>query len=301
MMTWLPLAASIATFLAIALTAFALTGRAAGARRRKALAGLDAYAPHSTAPTSQRARQQSPVALDVIAAAFVRGGYRDGLTERAQLAGIMDEEHIQALLRRKILYALGLSAVCLLLALIAPSILTVSLAIFSPFLGFFLPDILLHNQVLRRSEEIGRELADTLDLLTLCVRSGLSFEQALEQVTTTQQGAMSEEFARVLRELQLGQSRSQALESLASRNRQPELLRFISAMLQADRLGIPIGDVLSEQTREMRHKRRENAREQAQKVPVKILMPVMGCFLPGLVIIVIGPAVVAIIKVFAGF
>jgi tight adherence protein C len=292
MMTWLPLAASIATFLAIALTAFALTGRAAGARRRKALAGLDAYAPHSTAPTSQRARQQSPVALDVIAAAFVRGGYRDGLT---------DEEHIQALLRRKILYALGLSAVCLLLALIAPSILTVSLAIFSPFLGFFLPDILLHNQVLRRSEEIGRELADTLDLLTLCVRSGLSFEQALEQVTATQQGAMSEEFARVLRELQLGQSRSQALESLASRNRQPELLRFISAMLQADRLGIPIGDVLSEQTREMRHKRRENAREQAQKVPVKILMPVMGCFLPGLVIIVIGPAVVAIIKVFAGF
>lgn len=100
------------------------------------------------------------------------------------------------------------------------------------------------------------------------------------------------EFARVLREMQLGQSRQSALESLSRRSRQEDLARFVTAVLQADRLGIAISGILTEQAAEMRAKRRDRARERAQKVPVKILLPVIVCFLPGIFIIVLGPAAI---------
>ena len=105
---------------------------------------------------------------------------------------------------------------------------------------------------------------------------------------------MSEEFAAVLAELRMGKSRNEAFEDMAVRNTQPDLLRFVSAMKQVDKLGIPVSSVLQEQSREMRSTRREKAREQAQKVPVKILLPVMLCFLPGIFLIILGPAVISI-------
>ena len=109
---------------------------------------------------------------------------------------------------------------------------------------------------------------------------------------------MADEFGRVLQEMRLGMSRAEAFEAMAQRTRQVDLQRFVSAVLQADKLGIPIAAVLREQARDMRARRRDRAREQAQKVPVKILMPLMLCLLPGLFIIILGPAVITAINLF---
>ncbi len=165
--------------------------------------------------------------------------------------------------------------------------------------GFFLPDLLIYNAGIKRDEEMRKRLPDALDLLNLCVESGLSFGAALEQVATSQKGPVAEEFAIALREMQYGRSRGQALEALAGRTRQEDVQRFVSAMLQVDKLGVPVAVVLREQAKEMRAKRFARAREQAQKVPVKILMPLMLCFLPALFVIILGPGVYNIVQVFS--
>jgi tight adherence protein C len=87
---------------------------------------------------------------------------------------------------------------------------------------------------------------------------------------------------------------------MAARTKQRDLQRFVSAVLQVDKLGIPIAAVLKEQARDMRAQRHSRAREKAQKVPVKILLPLMLCFLPGLFIIILGPGVIIALDVFSG-
>ena len=143
-----------------------------------------------------------------------------------------------------------------------------------------------------------RALPDALDLLDLCVESGLSLQASLARVASTQQGPVAAEFARVLREMKLGLGRSEAFASLGERTTQPDLGRFVTSIQQAEKLGIPVGAVVKEQALAMRSRRQENAREAAQKVPVKILAPLMLCFLPGLFIIILGPAVVNAVNFF---
>ena len=164
--------------------------------------------------------------------------------------------------------------------------------------SFFVPDLLIYNQGLKRDEEIAKRLPDALDMLNLCVESGLSFQAAMAQVAANQSGPVAAEFSVALQEMQLGRSRGQALESLAGRTRQQDVQRFVSAMLQVDKVGVPVATVLREQAKEMRAKRYARAREQAQKVPVKILMPLMLCLLPALFVIILGPAAYSIYLVF---
>ena len=121
----------------------------------------------------------------------------------------------------------------------------------------------------------------------------------MTQVANNQTGPVAEEFSVALQEMQLGRSRSQALEAMAGRTRQADVQRFVWAMMQVDKLGVPVAAVLREQAKEMRAKRYARAREQAQKVPLKILMPLMLCFLPALFVIILGPAVYSLYKVFS--
>jgi tight adherence protein C len=133
-----------------------------------------------------------------------------------------------------------------------------------------------------------------MDMLTICVESGLGFDAALARVARNSSGPVAAEFSRALQEIQIGKSRSQALRSLAERTTVTELRAFTSAVVQAGELGIPIADVLREQAKEMRMRRRQRAEEKAQQVPVKILFPLIGCLFPALFIIVIGPGAISI-------
>lgn len=167
-------------------------------------------------------------------------------------------------------------------------------------LGFWWPDLRLRDAVDRRTTQIERALPDALDLLQLCVASGLSLQGALAEVSRTQDSPVAAEFRRVLQEMRLGVSRSDAFLALTRRSRQQDLLRFAHAMIQVDRLGIPVRVVLAEQARDMRERRRVRARERAQQVSVRILLPLVVCFLPALFVVVLGPALLSIVRSFAG-
>jgi tight adherence protein C len=165
-------------------------------------------------------------------------------------------------------------------------------------LGFFVPNLYLYQKTYERSERIQRELPDAVDLLTISVESGLGFDAALQQVARNTEGPLAQEFSRVLREMQIGQGRGDALHALAERSNVADLRTFVSAMVQADAFGIPIGQVLRIQSSEMRVKRRQRAETKAQQVPVKITVPLIFCILPCLFIAVMGPAVLTIMDNF---
>lgn len=159
---------------------------------------------------------------------------------------------------------------------------------------FFLPDLLIHNRGVKRQDEIRKACADALDLLVISVEAGLAFDAALSQVAQKTEGPLAAEFVRVLQEMQIGRSRGQAFRALGERISAPEVKSFISSLVQADKLGIPIANVLREQAKEMRLKRRQHAEEQAMKVPVKILFPMVSCILPAMFVIILGPGAIAI-------
>jgi tight adherence protein C len=167
-------------------------------------------------------------------------------------------------------------------------------------LGFFLPDLLVYNAGTKRQKEMQRGLADALDMLTVCVEAGQGFDAAILQVARTVEGPIAGEFARVLSEMQIGKSRGEAFASLGDRTTAPEIKNFVSALVQADRLGLPIAAVLREQTKEMRVVRRQRAEEQAQKVTIKILFPLLLCMFPAIFIVIIGPGAIQIVKAFSG-
>jgi len=133
----------------------------------------------------------------------------------------------------------------------------------------------------------------------VCVEAGQGFDAAILQVARTVTGPIAGEFARVLSEMQIGKSRGEAFSSLGERTTAPELKNFVSTLVQADRLGLPIASVLREQTKEMRVVRRQRAEEQAQKVTVKILFPLLLCIFPALFIVIIGPGAIQILHAFA--
>jgi tight adherence protein C len=170
---------------------------------------------------------------------------------------------------------------------------TMGIAIVLTPLGYFVPDIALYQAAYNRNERIRRDLPDSMDLLTISVEAGLPFDSALSQVARNTRGPLADELFRVLQEMQIGLGRIDALRALAERTNVVELRGFVTAMVQADQFGIPIASVLRVQSRDMRVKRTQRAEEQAQKVPVKILFPLVFCILPALFIVVMGPAAIS--------
>lgn len=164
--------------------------------------------------------------------------------------------------------------------------------------GYMAPNMYLYQKAYDRQMQLGKELPDAIDLLTISVESGLAFDAAVQQVAQNTDGPLAEEFARVLREMQIGNGRSAALRALADRTNLEELRSFVSAMVQADAFGIPIAQVLRVQSSEMRVKRRQKAEEKAQQVPVKMTIPLIFCILPVLFIIVLGPSALSIMESF---
>jgi tight adherence protein C len=161
-------------------------------------------------------------------------------------------------------------------------------------LASFVPDVLLDSKAKERQNQIARALPDALDLLAITVEAGLGLEQALTIVTERLTGPLGDELRRMLREIELGVDRRQALEFLRRRTNVRELSAFVVALLQADELGMAVGEVLRVQSAQVRLVRRQFAREQAAKTPVKILFPVIFTIFPAMFVITIGPGALRI-------
>jgi tight adherence protein C len=162
------------------------------------------------------------------------------------------------------------------------------------------PSSRLNSKVAARSKDIQRSLPDVLDLLVISVEAGLGFEQAVDRGIHNVPCELSDEFARMMGETSAGSTRSDALRALQDRVDLPEIRSFVLAMIQADKFGVSIGRVLRSQADEMRIKRRQLAQEQAQKAPVKMLIPMVFCIFPALFVVILGPAIINISESFGG-
>jgi tight adherence protein C len=169
-----------------------------------------------------------------------------------------------------------------------------------PMIGGLAPSYWLRFRIKGRRERVTNDLPDLLDLMCISVAAGLGLEQAMQVSCARFESPVCEELRLTLREMELGLSRHDALENMKLRTDIDDLVTFAVVLSQADALGLPIGRVLQAQADEMRDKRRQRAREKAAKVPVKILFPLALCFLPAIMIIVLGPIVGPIKHAFAG-
>jgi tight adherence protein C len=310
MSTSLLLIGAIATFLAVFAIAYSV--QTIVAERRQAYRTLQAIRAVEVRPSDLRNRELARPARERLLKPFYNAAL--GLTRRFTPAGARDA------IRRKLVMAgspfgwdpdrvLVAKVACLcggvLLGLMFLTLFSFAwplrvlgfLAI--ALLGYWLPNIVLTNAVQRRQNEIRSALADSIDLLTICVEAGLGFDAALAHVSRNTDGPLADEFYRTLQEVQLGRSRNEAMRNLADRSNVPELRAFVLAMVQADIFGVSVANVLRIQAKDMRVKRRQLAEERAMKVPIKVLFPVLFCIFPALFVVILGPAIMRIADVFA--
>ncbi len=165
----------------------------------------------------------------------------------------------------------------------------------SGLLGYFMPDLWLRGKISGRKGEIVRKLPDALDLLTVSVEAGLGFDMALSKVVEKLRGPLAEEFMRVLHEVRMGKPRREAMRDMADRVDAPDLTQFISALVQADKLGVSVANVLRVQSDQMRLRRRQRAEETAMKAPLKMSFVLVFFVLPALMIVLLGPAAISVI------
>lgn len=162
-------------------------------------------------------------------------------------------------------------------------------------LGYFVVDLVLYSRGQERQKVIERELPDTLDQLTISVESGLGFESAMERASR-REGPLAKEMARALAEIQLGSSRREAMLHMVDRTEVGDLRRFVAAMIHAEGFGVPIGSVLRTQAADLRDKRRQRARERAQRIPVLLVFPLIFFIFPSILVILVGPAFIRILE-----
>lgn len=222
------------------------------------------------------------------------------IRHKLDLAGNPRDMSVDRIVSLKVMAAvvLGLCGLAYAALISAGPLIYLGLGALGVVVGFLAPDMYLYQKAYERAEEVRRSLADAVDLLTISVEAGLGFDAALQQVARNTGGPLAEEFSRVLREMQLGKGRGDALRALSERTNVDDLQTFVGAMVQADSFGISIAQVLRVQSAEMRIKRRQHAEKRAQQVPVKIMIPLILCVLPCLMTVVLGPAIISVIKQF---
>jgi tight adherence protein C len=166
--------------------------------------------------------------------------------------------------------------------------------------GYMLPGIWLGQQIKKRKKNIVKALPDALDLLTISVEAGLGFDVALQRVTEKWDDELSREFRRVISDMRLGRSRREALRDLGERTGVEDVQTFVSAIIQADQLGVSMSKILRLQSDQMRVKRRQRAEEEAQKAPILMLFPMVFLIFPALFVVILGPAIPRLVESFGG-
>ena len=164
--------------------------------------------------------------------------------------------------------------------------------------GLLLPSMWLRQRVGQRQSLIIKTLPDSFDLITTCVEAGLGLDAALARVAEKVEGPFAVELRRTLREIALAKMRRDALRELGERTGVPDLITFVNAVVQAELMGSSVGAVLRVQSEQMRVRRRQRAEQQAYKAPVKMIFPLVLCIFPTLFIVILGPAVITIMKDF---
>ncbi len=225
------------------------------------------------------------------------GKARQNLMNQLELAGRPGNLTPEDFGAVRLVAAVVMATVGLLLGLLLanPVYLVISLAL-GALGGYYLPVLWLKQKVDGRRAEIQKALPDAMDLMVIAVDAGLGFDAALTRVTEKQKNALTVEFAKMLREVGLGRPRMEALDDLGRTSGVEDLHNFIQAVIQSEQFGTGIGKILRLQADEMRRKRRQRAQEKAAQATLKMLLPMVGCIFPTLWIVLLGPAVMILLK-----
>jgi tight adherence protein C len=229
--------------------------------------------------------------------------------KRLAMAGNPGDMRLTDWMGVKMLVGIGTGAILfLLLGVVAGGGISGPGDLFKPFffgligffIGYLLPEFWLGRKIKSRQKIILKMIPDTLDLLTISVRAGLGFDAALAKVVEKLPGPLTDEFRRALAEVRVGKARREALRDMIPRTNVQPLSNFIGAIIQAETLGVSISKVLQVQSEQLRIERRQRAEELAAKAPIKMLLPLVGCIFPALFVVILGPAMISLVKTFAG-
>ncbi len=165
-------------------------------------------------------------------------------------------------------------------------------------LSLLFPVIWLNRRVRQRQNQIRKELPDVIDMLSVCTSAGLSFDQSLQRVSEEWRTQLSWELSRVVSEMEMGLTRIEALRNLSDRIDISELSSFVSIIIQSDKLGMSISDTLHALAGQMRIEWRFRAQEEARKIPVKILLPLVFLVFPAMLAVILGPSIPALLEMF---
>ncbi len=225
-----------------------------------------------------------------------------GVTQRRMIrAGIRNENAMKYFYGSKVLLAIVLPILMALAVARSEADPTNKLmaVLAAAAMGFFGPNEYINVRARRRQKEIRKGLPNALDLLVVCVESGLGLDQAMVQVAKDLEQAhpdVSEEFALVNFELKAGKRRMDSLRNLAERSNVEDLKKLVAVLIQADRFGTGVAQSLRAHADFMRIQARQIAEEKAAKLGVKLVFPIFFCILPSLFVVTVGPMVVKIIQ-----
>ena len=220
------------------------------------------------------------------------------ISKRLLAAGLGGRITAQQFLAAKVALAIGGLVFGLLAGGISGVTAALALGLCGAAGGFILPGMFVASRTRKRREELRIQLPDALDLLAVSVEAGLGFDGAVTKLTEHMDGALTDEFSVTLGEMRIGESRSEALKKLAERSAAPEVAAFCRAIVQADQLGISLGRILRVQATDTRLRRQAAAEERAMKAPIKMLFPTVVFIFPAMFLVVLGPAMLNLTKLF---
>jgi tight adherence protein C len=251
------------------------------------------------APFFERTIRPLAGRLSGTASRFTSTSFTSKTEKNLALAGNPGDLRVPEWLGMKVIFAVIFAIVFFLAAMF---LLNTGIAIavggilLGAVFGYLIPEFWLGRRVRARQHAIVLQIPDALDLLTISVRAGLGFDAALGKVVEKMEGPLIDEFRRALAEVRVGKARRDALRDIVPRTEVPALTNFIGAVIQAEQLGVAISKVLQVQSEQLRIERRQRAEEMAAKAPIKMLFPLVGCIFPSLFIVILGPAIILIVK-----
>ncbi len=249
-------------------------------------------------PFSERTLRPLIARLSRLGSRLSSASSSENSEKRLAMAGNPGDLRLSDWVGVKILVGIATGGIIFVLfALVSGGVISgLFLGIIGVGIGYLLPEFWLGGRIKARQKIILKMIPDTLDLLTISVRAGLGFDAALAKVVEKLPGPLSDEFRRALAEVRVGKARRDALRDMVPRTNVQPLSNFIGAIIQAEQLGVSISKVLQVQSEQLRIERRQRAEEMAARAPIKMLFPLVGCIFPSLFIVILGPAIISIVK-----
>lgn len=230
-----------------------------------------------------------------------------GKYQRFLVAAGMKKERVPIFMGVKILLAMLLPALYLIfygIPLEKDNLTKIIFVLIFAIVGFLLPSLWLSRKMKNRQTEIFHDLPDVLDLMTVCVESGLSIDASMVRVCEDplfRKSALIREMNIALQETRAGKPRLEALRDMGERAMEDDLKSLASMLIQTERLGTSLAQALRVHSDSLRTMRRQLAEEQAAKIPVKLLFPLVFFIFPALLFVILGPAVLRAIRIFKEF